>query len=212
MTQFVANQVQPNEGDPGRKVRRARPAELERVLAVVARAFDDDPFVNWCVAQDKRRASRVYDMMSMAQRISAAHNEVYTTEDVSGAAYWTPPGKNKVPVLQQFRMLPAMNRAITLRRVPKVVGVFTALEKKHPHEPHWYLGVLGVEPELQGKGIGTALLRPILDVCDRDGVPAYLESSKEKNLPLYERNGFKVTETFDIPDGPRIWLMWREPS
>ena len=55
-------------------------------------------------------------------------------------------------------------------------------------------------------------MRPVLEECDRDGIPAYLESSKERNVPLYERNGFRVQRTVDVPSGgPRIWLMWRDP-
>ncbi len=181
--------------------------------SVIARAFDDDPFVNWCVAQDKRRAGRVYDMMEMAYRISSVHNEVYTAEGIPGAAYWTPPGKSGVGLSQQMRLLPGMVRALTVRRIPRVSRAFAAIEKKHPHEPHWYLAVLGVEPDRQGQGVGTALMRPVLEMCDRDGTPAYLESSKEKNVPLYERNGFRVTEVFEVPGGgPPLWLMWRDPQ
>lgn len=194
------------------KVRRAREAEAAQVKSVIARAFDDDPFVNWCVAQDKRRAGRVYDMMEMAYHMAKAHDEVYTAEGVPGAAFWAPPGKNDLGMRQQMRMLPGMVRAMTLRRIPAMSRAFNAIEKKHPHEPHWYLSVLGVDPDRQGQGFGTALMQPILEVCDRDGVPAYLESSKEKNVPLYERNGFRVTEVFEAPGGaPPMWLMWRDP-
>ena len=63
------------------------------------------------------------------------------------------------------------------------------IEKAHPKEPHWYLGVLGTDPDHQGKGIGAALLAPVLERCDREGMPAYLESSKESNIPYYERFG-----------------------
>jgi GNAT superfamily N-acetyltransferase len=93
------------------------------------------------------------------------------------------------------------------------LGGLNAIEKKHPHEPHYYLMGLGVEPDLQGRGLGTKLMAPILERCDRDGIPAYLESSKEINVPLYERNGFKVTEQMTVPNGgPPIWLMWRDPQ
>jgi ribosomal protein S18 acetylase RimI-like enzyme len=150
--------------------------------------------------------------MGLAHRIAAAHNEIYTAEGVPGAALWAPPGKHKVSAGQQARLVPAMIRATTARRIPTVLRGFNAVEKLHPHEPHWYLSVLGVDPEKQGQGIGTALMQPVLEMCDRDGTPAYLESSKEKNVPLYERNGFRVTQVFEIPgDGPPIWLMWRDP-
>jgi GNAT superfamily N-acetyltransferase len=115
-------------------------------------------------------------------------------------------------VLQQLLLMPAMIRVATLRRVPGLMSGLNAIEKKHPHEPHYYLLGLGVEPDLQGRGIGTQMMAPVLAMCDRDGVPAYLESSKEINVPLYERNGFKVTERFQVPNGgPPIWLMWRDP-
>jgi GNAT superfamily N-acetyltransferase len=87
-----------------------------------------------------------------------------------------------------------------------------SIERKHPPEPvHWYLSVLGVDPAAQGGGLGTALLKPVLDQCDSDGVSAYLESSKERNLDFYARHGFRVTEELRLPRGPKIWTMWREP-
>ncbi len=105
-----------------------------------------------------------------------------------------------------------MVKTTTWRRLPAVMSGINAVEKKHPHEPHYYLLALGVEPALQGRSLGTQLMAPVLERCDRERVPAYLESSKEKNVPLYERNGFKVTEELVVPNGgPKLWLMWREP-
>jgi ribosomal protein S18 acetylase RimI-like enzyme len=79
--------------------------------------------------------------------------------------------------------------------------------------PHWYLGYLGTRRGRQGQGLGTQLLREVLAGLDADGVPAYLESSNERNLPLYERNGFRVIgELQALGYGPTIWRMWREPG
>jgi ribosomal protein S18 acetylase RimI-like enzyme len=194
-------------------VRKVTSADRKRLAATMARAFDDDPIANWFAAQDKRRARRIYDFMDVAYRITSPYDELYTTDEVQGGALWSPPGKWKMGILQQLMLLPAMIRTATLRRVPAVMGGLNAIEKKHPHDPHYYLLALGVEPELQGRGLGTKLMAPILERCDRDRVPAYLESSKERNVPLYERNGFKVTEKMDVPNGgPPIWLMWRDPK
>ena len=195
------------------QVRKATPADSAALTATMARAFDDDPVINWAAAQDKHRARRVYDMMAMAvNRLTMPFGEVYTTEGIQGGAGWTPPGKWKLGMLQQLMLLPAMVKVTTLRRLPAVMGGMNAIEKKHPHEPHYYLLGLGVEPDLQGRGLGTQLMAPTLARCDAEGMPAYLESSKEINVPLYERNGFKVTEEFTIPNGgPKVWLMWRDP-
>jgi ribosomal protein S18 acetylase RimI-like enzyme len=79
--------------------------------------------------------------------------------------------------------------------------------------PHWYLGYLGTRCGRQGRGLGTQLLREVLAPLDADGLPAYLESSNERNLPLYERNGFRVVgELRALGHGPAIWRMWREPQ
>ena len=87
------------------------------------------------------------------------------------------------------------------------------LDAHHPHTPHYYLLAIGVLPGQQGRGIGTALMRPVLERCDREGVPGYLVCTTSRNIPLYERNGFRVTETLQMPtDGPLQWLMWRDPS
>ncbi|MEP6870799.1 MAG: GNAT family N-acetyltransferase [Anaerolineaceae bacterium] len=196
------------------EVRKVTAADATRLTAVLARSFDDDPVANWFVAQDKSRARRIYDFMDVSlTKMTLPHGECYTTPDLQGGALWTPPGKWKLGMLQQLMLIPAMVKSTTWKRIPKVMSGISALEKRHPHEPHYYLMVLGTEPNLQGRGIGGQLMAPVLARCDQERVPAYLESSKEKNLPLYERNGFKVTEEFLIPDGgPKLWLMWRDPK
>jgi ribosomal protein S18 acetylase RimI-like enzyme len=92
--------------------------------------------------------------------------------------------------------------------------MFTVLEqmdKYHPHEPHWYLPMIGVDPIQQGRGFGSVLLQHALAVCDRDGMPAYLESSNPKNVPLYQRHGFEVTGTVQAGSSPTIFPMLRRP-
>jgi len=95
--------------------------------------------------------------------------------------------------------------ATTLRLLNLVEGM-------HPHEPHWYLATLGTAVELQGQGVGSALMQPVLEHCDAEGLPAYLESSKERNVPFYRRHGFEVVKEVPLPGGgPKLWTMWREP-
>jgi GNAT superfamily N-acetyltransferase len=101
-----------------------------------------------------------------------------------------------------------------LARAPLVALAWAGLERHHPvRPPHWYLAVLGAEPASQGKGLGSAVLAPVLEQCDADGVGAYLESSKERNIDFYARHGFRVSEELRLGGarGPRLWGMWREP-
>lgn len=103
-----------------------------------------------------------------------------------------------------------MARLMRHRLLDRASGLLY-FDRHHPKEPHWYLQMLGTEPEWQGKGIGSSLLAPILDRCDRTGERVYLEASKEKNIPFYARHGFVVTEEMHVPKGPTMWAMWRDP-
>ena len=101
------------------------------------------------------------------------------------------------------------------RRLFRALRTQLQVERLHARQspPHWYLGYLGARRGRQSQGLGTQLLREILVGADADGVPAYLESSNERNLPLYERNGFRVVGQLQaLGHGPTIWRMWREPQ
>ena len=86
------------------------------------------------------------------------------------------------------------------------------MEEKHPSDPHYYLFFLGTRPEWQGRGIGSGLMTPVLETCDREHVPAYLEATSERNKALYLRLGFEVADEIRLPDGPTMWPMWRAPQ
>lgn len=95
--------------------------------------------------------------------------------------------------------------------IDEIAEALGKMEKVHPSEPHWYLAVLGTDPQYQGKGVGSALMAPVLQKCDAEGVPAYLESSKESNVPFYQRHGFEVKGEVNVKNGPTLWPMWRDP-
>lgn len=193
-------------------VRRARAADVPALKAVIARAFDDDPFTNWLVKQDARRARHIYDILGAEVEALMTRGEVYTTDDVAGGAVWSAPNSAPPGLRAQIRMLPRFGEAVGWRRMRTILSIFNDLDRKHPKEPHYYLSTLGVEPALQGRGLGTALMAPVLQNCDRDRLPVHLESSKERNVPLYEQNGFRVTEVYQAPaGGPPLWIMQRAP-
>jgi GNAT superfamily N-acetyltransferase len=132
--------------------------------------------------------------------------------DALGGALWLPPEEWRTSVREDAQLARVLLHPRLLPRFPLVVHGFTGIERRHPATPpHWYLAVLGTEPAAQGRGIGSALLAPVLQRCDEDGIGAYLESSKEENIAFYARHGFRVTDVVRLPRGPRAWLMWREP-
>ena len=88
----------------------------------------------------------------------------------------------------------------------------SALDEVHPTEPHWYLAFVCTSPELQGRGYGRSLILDMIGRCDAEKLPAYLEATSERNRSLYERLGFRLTHQIDLPGGPSLWGMWREPA
>jgi GNAT superfamily N-acetyltransferase len=197
-------------------VRKAPAAETAAMAGVLARAFFDDPVFTWVLRGDMRRMKilrRGFDLF--LRRVWLAEQQTFTTAGVAGVAVWEPPGQWKHGVVQQLRLLPAL-LAVFARHSPRVVRALAVLESGHPaepaHPPHYYLPFLGVDPPWQGRGLGAALLAPVLQRCDREGVAAFLEASSVRNRALYERQGFAVTEEFALGRGaPVQWRMWREP-
>jgi GNAT superfamily N-acetyltransferase len=195
----------------------ARPAEsaaeLEAAAEALALAFADDPCWAHLLPDDATRfESLLADFSTEIESLSPEYRQVWVTEDGAGAAVWAEPGRWQVPLGLTLSEAVPMTRVFRARTP---LGLWTGmrLERHHPKSPkHWYLHYLGVEPRRQGKGLGGALLAPVLERCDREGVPAYLESSTDRSKMLYERHGFDLTDTFNMPmKGPPVREMWRDP-
>lgn len=188
-------------------------ADVPAVARALGRSFSDNPAMSWTFRDPSTRAHKLErGFANYMRRIWLPRGECWTTEGVDGAALWLPPGQWAVPVGVQLRLLPSVLATARLE-TPQLMRFLALVESKHPHKPHWYLAVLGIDPSRQGRGFGSHLMQPVLERCDAEGVPAYLETDTERNVQLYERHGFKVTEEFNLPGGgPPIWLMWRDPS
>lgn len=92
-----------------------------------------------------------------------------------------------------------------------VFSMFEQMETYHPTETHWHLPLIGVDPALQGRGVGAALMRHALEKCDLEETLAYLESSNPRNISLYERLGFEPLGSIQVADSPTIVPMLRRP-
>jgi GNAT superfamily N-acetyltransferase len=196
------------------QVRPATEGDHEAAAEALALAFADDPAWAHLLPDPGTRAERLLTFFTAEiENLTPEYRQVWITEDSSGAAIWARPGSWRVPLLRTLRPARQMT-AVFGSRLPLAIWTLLRIERHHPSTPgHWYLNYLGVEPRHQGRGIGGALLTPMLELCDREGVPAHLESSTERNRALYERNGFALTETFEMPaGGPLIREMWRDPS
>lgn len=191
-------------------VRRAGTNDVAPMVDVLVRAFDADPVINWFVRQDGARTQGFTRFFELAARqLTLPFGEVYTAAEHSGAALWAPPGTWQLGPDDVEPLLADLTAAFGDDKLERSLQGMEAMDALHPHEPHFYLLLLGVAPGRQSQGIGSALLRTVLDRCDEQGLPAYLEATSPRNVALYERHGFAITDTLTLPDGPPVWLMWR---
>lgn len=194
------------------KVRIATASDIAPVSAMLARAFEDDPVTCHLLPRSKRRLTDARRFFAWQMQRLLPQEQVHIAGDCSGAALWALPNRWRESPLQalslSWRILPAV--AFHLR---DVLPAIAAIERAHPQGEHLYLSILGTEPSAQGQGIGTATIAKGLQLADEEGLPAYLESSKERNIDFYARFGFKVIDELRLPrDGPSLWPMWREPG
>lgn len=192
-------------------VRKASFDDVKPLATALAEAFATDPVLRWLLPSSRAR-SRLRGLFAMELlRLYLPHNEVYTSRDLVGGALWSPPGCWRTPTRSVVPALPRLTWTLRARMGLAFRAVST-IERLHPSEAHWYLAVLGTRPEHQRRGVGSALLAPVLERCDRDYLPAYLESSTQDNVAFYSRRGFEVTGRIDLPGGgPSVWPMWRQP-
>lgn len=195
------------------RVRRAAPADVAPLARAMASAFYEDPVASWLFLDDARRLRQLERGFALfIRRLYLPAGECLTTDDVAGGALWLPPGRWQAGPLAQLRVFAGL-APISGRGLPRFLRYSRLMESRHRREEHFYLPFMGVKPGCQGRGIGSALLRPVLERCDSTGVPAYLEASSPRNRDLYSRHGFEVFEKVELASGgPAHWLMWREPQ
>ncbi len=194
-----------------RDVRLAGEADREAVVRVLTAAFFDDPLMAWVFPRAARRRGALRRLFEMEAEFFLRRGLVWLSAEQQGAATWLAPG---VPASLRLRTvarhLPAWLAAGGPWHAVHVLRAFALTERKHPKEPHYYLGSIGVEPAAQGQGLGGSLIEAMTERIDAEGMPTYLLSSNARNVPLYERHGFRVTEALKIPHGgPTVWSMWR---
>lgn len=188
-------------------VTRAEPEDAALIGEILADAFGTDPVGKW-ICPDPEYPRWCWPLLVP---LLLSCGEVYMTGSGLGGAIWIPPGV-KPDIKLGLATLWDYWRRFGLRSILRFFRLVIAMEKHHPKDPHYYLLAIGVRPEAEGQGIGSALLEHVLEECDRRKVGAYLENSNPLNLPFYQRQGFQVRGQITLPrNGPTLWLMYREP-
>jgi GNAT superfamily N-acetyltransferase len=191
-------------------VREATVDESPQVCAALAAAFVSDPVLLFLFPRRWRRDAHMRRLFAveLAYHVFPA-GRALTTDDFRGASLELPPSSVTISVPLSGALAFVRTFGVHLPRAARLQKFF---ELHHIKEPHYYVRYVGVAPPFQGQGLGPELLRPTLDRCDADGVPAYLEASTERSAAFYARLGFEHLGELRVPNGPRFWPMRRPPA
>jgi ribosomal protein S18 acetylase RimI-like enzyme len=186
-------------------IERIETADQARAIAALTMAFANDPAVRWLFPEARQYLRHFPDFAWAFAGRAFDPGTVDSLEGHSAAALWLPPnvGPDEAAVGE------VLQAGVSEARLPEVFALLEQMGAFHPTEPHWYLPMIGVDPSEQGRGCGSALLRRGLARCDVAGLPAYLESTSLRNVPLYERFGFKVVGQIKTRNSPPIVPMVR---
>jgi ribosomal protein S18 acetylase RimI-like enzyme len=180
----------------------------ESSVALLVKAFSEDPAVRWMYPDAD---PYLEDFPGFVRAFGGRAFDCGTADylpDFQGAALWLPP---RVQPDEEL-LVGLLQLTVPESKQGEVFSIFEQMGKFHPAEPHWHLTLIGVDPLQQGQGFGSTLLNQGLDRCDGDHSPAYLESTNPRNVPFYERHGFKVIGRIQVGHSPEIIPMWRAPQ
>ncbi len=190
------------------EVRLANDADAPEVGRVFAAGFREDPVMCWVFSEPDRtrKITNLFTFLAHESLVPLGATWVLP----GSAAGWQPPGEREPSPERAERFEAAM--ALATEADGERLSHFGAeAEARRPAEPHWHLSVLASDDEARGKGQGARLLVESLRRIDADGLPAHLESTNTRNVPLYLRHGFEVVEEVRLPDGPIFTVMVRPP-
>ena len=189
-------------------VRTATQADEAAAIAVVVLAFTSDPITRWTWSDPDVYLAHFPAFVKAFGGPGFARGGALVAEDYAGAALWLPPGVGP----DEDAMGELLQRTAPAHLQGDIFALLEQMGRYHPSEPHWYLPLIGVDPARQGQGVGSALMRHALAACDRDKLPAYLESTNPQNIPLYERHGFQLLGTIQAGSSPPLFPMLRPSS
>ena len=188
-------------------VRTMTPSDEASAIGTVVLAFSADPVTRWAWPHAHQFVGAMPRFVRAFGGRAFAHEGAHCTPDYAGAALWLPPGVHA----DEDQLGELMDSTASPAARADGPAIFEQMAKYHPSEPHWYLPLIGVDPAHQGKGHGDALMSYALARCDRDQLPAYLESTNPRNISLYRRHGFEPLGTIQVGSAPPIVPMLRRP-
>ena len=200
------------------KIVRLPDSQISAAAATLARAFQNDPLMAYTIPDPAERARLLPDVYAPMLRFGFLAGEVYAAADApDGVALWLPPNAKWTRENIEASGMHLLANLIgndAYQRYREVVGREWRARERDMTEACWYLLLLGVEPSAQRRGLGGALMRPILERADAEQLPCYLETENQRNLAFYLKQGFDMIVNGEEAgiSGVRFWTFRRMPK
>lgn len=179
-------------------MRKGNVTDKSVVLDILTRSFDINKSVNYVVKQDRRRTERIRMLMDYSFNTCFKSGDVWLSDNGHACALILFPDKTRTSLRSILGDIKLAWSVIGISRVATVLRRESMIKEHHPKEPFAYLWFVGVDPHHQGKAIGSELLEELIAEYSKQGRPIYLETSMERNLPLYRKFGFEIFHTTQL--------------
>ena len=184
----------------------ASTTDRARAIATIVAAFIADPVTRWAFPDLDHYLKAMPGIIEAFADGAFEKGSAYAYAKLRAAALWLGPGIEP----DGERMSEILEATVSPEMKDDLLGFSEKQSSNHPHEAHWYLAMIGVDPAYQGRGLGGALLNHGLAISDKSGLPSYLEATSVGNRRLYERHGFVVVNEIQYGSSSPMWGMWRE--
>ena len=181
-------------------------AEASRVIDSIVLGFSADPILRWFYPEPQKYLIGFPTLMQLFGGRAFEHNSAYHIKDYIGAALWLPPNVHP----DEEGLTKMLQDSFEGAQLDEIFSLFEQMDNFHPDEPCWHLAFIAVDPTQQNKGHGSTILKHTLEVVDNDKKLAYLESTNEAKLPLYQRHGFEIMGKIQAGNSPTMYPMIRE--
>ena len=168
------------------------------VIDILTQAFDSNQSINYIIPQDKKRRQRIEKLMAYSFDVCHEFGDVLLSEDRKACALILYPDKKKTTLNSILWDVNFAFSCVGVSGLKRVLDREAKIKSFHPKEPFTYLWFIGVDQENQNKGIGSTLLKEIIEESQVQKRPIYLETSTQKNVPWYKKNGFEIFNQLDF--------------
>lgn len=189
-------------------MKKARYTDKDLVVDILTRSFNANQSVNYIVKQDEKRIKRISALMDYSFEVCYMFGDVFLSNDEKACALVLYPDKKKTTFRSILLDAKLIISCVGVKNIRRTLDRETKIKQVQVKDRMYYLWFIGVNPEYQNTGIGTGLLKEVINDSQIQNRPIYLETSTLKNLPWYESQGFKVYHELDL--GYRLFFLNKE--